>query len=141
MLAGRYRLDAALGTSNPASVWAATHLPSGRKVAIRRLPTASGLPPQALAPLVAELHDAVVVDHPNVARVYEVIEGVAEAPLVVSELLRGETLAQLLAQRPLLSAREVASLLLPVVSAIGTAHARGVVHGRLSASSVFVCSE
>lgn len=141
MLAGRYRLDAALGTSNPASVWAATHLPSGRKVAIRRLPAAAGLPPQALAPLVAELHDAVVVDHPSAARVYEVVEGVADAPLVVSELLRGETLAQLLAQRPQLSVREAASLLVPVVSAVGTAHARGIVHGRLSASSVFVCSE
>jgi eukaryotic-like serine/threonine-protein kinase len=141
MLAGRYRLEAALGTQSPASVWAATHLPSGRKVAIRRLPTAAGLPPQVLAPLVAELHDAVVVDHPSSARVFEVVEGVADAPLVVSELLRGETLAQLLAQRPQLSAREVASLLLPVVSAVGTAHARGIVHGRLSASSVFICNE
>jgi hypothetical protein len=141
MLAGRYRLDAALGASNPASVWAATHLPSGRRVAIRRLPAPPDLPRQALAPLVAELHDAVVVDHLNVARVYEVVEGAAEAPLVVSELLRGETLAQKLASRARLSDRETASLLLPVVSAVGTAHARGVVHGRLSASGVFVCSE
>jgi eukaryotic-like serine/threonine-protein kinase len=137
-LAGRFRLDAALGASSNPRVWAATHLPTGRRVALRRLELPPGLPPRALAQLVAEVRSASAVEHPNVAELYELIEGLDDAPLMVSELLRGETLERKLTQHPMLSLRETASLLLPVVSAVGTAHARGIVHGGLSASSVFL---
>jgi serine/threonine-protein kinase len=137
-LAGRFRLDAALGASSNPRVWAATHLPTGRRVAIRRLELPAGLPPRALAQLVAEVRGAAAVEHPNVAELYELVEGIDDAPLMVSELLRGETLERKLTQHPMLSLRETASLLLPVISAVGTAHARGIVHGGLSASSIFL---
>jgi hypothetical protein len=96
------------------------------------------LPKRAAALLLAEVRAAGSVDHPNVTVLYEVLEGVDEGPLLVSELLRGETLAQKLSRSPMLSVRETASLLLPVVSAVGTAHARGVVHGGLSTAGVFL---
>jgi len=137
-LAGRFRLDAALGTSSNPHVWAATHLPTGRRVALRRLEPPGALPPRAIAQLVSEIKSASAVDHPNVTELYEVVEGLDEAPLMVSELLRGENLERKLTQHPMLSLRETASLLVPVVSAVGTAHARGVVHGGLSASSIFL---
>jgi hypothetical protein len=88
--------------------------------------------------LLGEVRAAASVQHPNVTELYEVVEGVDEGPLLVSELLRGETLEQKLSLHPMLSIRETASLMLPVVSAVGTAHARGVVHGDLSASSVYL---
>jgi serine/threonine protein kinase len=137
-LGGRFRLDAPLGASSNPRVWAATHLPTGRRVAIRRLEPPPALPPRALAQLVAEVRGASAIDHPNVAELYELVEGLDDAPLMVSELLRGETLERKLTQHPMLSLRETASLLLPVVSAVGTAHARGIVHGRLTASSIFL---
>jgi serine/threonine protein kinase len=137
-LGGRFRLDAALGASSNPRVWAATHLPTGRRVAIRRLELPPTMPPRALAQLVGEVRSASAVEHPNVAELYELIEGLDDAPLMVSELLRGETLERKLTQHPMLSLRETASLLVPVVSAVGTAHARGIVHGRLSGSSVFL---
>jgi eukaryotic-like serine/threonine-protein kinase len=135
-LADRYRLDAALGSGSAPSVWAATHLPTGRRVALRRL-EAPELPKRAMAQLAAEVR-ACAVDHPNVAEMYEVLEGAGDTPLLVSELLRGETLAQRLSRSPMLPLREAASLILPVVSAVGTAHARGIVHGGLTASSIFL---
>ncbi|HTV20065.1 MAG TPA: serine/threonine-protein kinase [Polyangiaceae bacterium] len=137
-LSGRFRLDAALGANSNPRVWAATHLPTGRRVAIRRLETPAALPPRGLGALVSELRSAAAIEHPNVTEVYEVVEGLDDSPLMISELLRGETLERKLSQHPMLSLRETASLLLPVVSAVGTAHARGIVHGGLSASSVFL---
>ncbi len=134
-LADRYRLDAALGSGSAPRVWAATHLPTGRRVAVRRLDAAE-LPKRAVAQLAAEVR-ACAVDHPNVTEMYEVLEGEGDA-LLVSELLRGETLARKLSRGPMLPLRETASLILPVVSAVGTAHARGVVHGGLTASSIFL---
>lgn len=137
-LAGRFRLDTALGASSNPRVWAATHVPTGRRVAIRRLDPPTGLPPRVVAQLLTEVRGASVVEHPNVAELYEVVEGLDDAPLMVSEFLRGETLERKLSQNPMLSLRETASLLVPVVSAVGTAHARGIVHGGLAASSVFL---
>jgi serine/threonine protein kinase len=137
-LAGRYRLDAPLGASSNPSVWAATHLPTGRRVAIRRLAPVPELPRRAAVQLLAEVQSAASVEHPNVTELYEVLEGIEEGPLLVSELLRGETLAQQLSRHPMLSLRETASLLLPVVSAVGTAHARGIVHGGLSTTAIFL---
>jgi eukaryotic-like serine/threonine-protein kinase len=90
--------------------------------------------------LLAEVRAAGAVEHPNVTELYEVLEGVDDGPLLVNELLRGETLAQRLSRSPMLSVREAASILLPVVSAVGTAHARGVVHGGLATSGVFLWS-
>jgi eukaryotic-like serine/threonine-protein kinase len=137
-LAGRYRLDAALGASSTPRVWSATHLPTGRRVAIRRLAPVPELPKRAEAQLLAEVRAAASVEHPNVTTLYEVVEGVDEGPLIVSELLRGETLAQKLSRNPMLSVSDAASLILPVVSAVGTAHARGVVHGGLTTGAVFL---
>jgi serine/threonine protein kinase len=137
-LAGRYRLDAALGASSSPRVWAATHLPTGRRVAIRRLPPPEDLPQRAAMQLLGEVRAAASVQHPNVTELYEVLEGVDDGPLLVSELLRGETLEQKLSLHPMLSIRETASLMLPVVSAVGTAHARGIVHGDLAPSSVYL---
>jgi eukaryotic-like serine/threonine-protein kinase len=88
--------------------------------------------------LLGEVRAAASVQHPNVAELYEVVEGLDEGPLLVSELLRGETLEQKLSLHPMLSIREAASLMLPVVSAVGTAHARGIVHGDLAPSSVYL---
>jgi protein kinase-like protein len=137
-LLGRYRLDSPLGTSSRAVVWTGTHLPTGRRVAIRRLPAQPDLLSDQAARVLAEVRSAATVEHPNVAHCYEVFEEGAGSACVVSELLHGEALAQRLSRNPMLSLHETASLLLPVVSALGTAHARGVVHGLLSASSVFV---
>jgi len=137
-LGGRYRLDALLGTDPVTGVWAATHVPSGRRVAVRCLPAAPDLGPAEVARVAAEVRAVSSLQHPSVAPTYDVVLGVAEAPVVVSAMLAGETLAELLTKSPMLSLQQTASLLLPVVSAVGTAHARGIVHGKLSTSSIFI---
>ena len=135
---GRYRLDALLGTDPVTGAWAATHVLTGRRVVIRRMPAAPELSTREAARIVDEMRQVSALEHVNVAPTYEVVLGIAEAPVIVSALLPGETLAELLAKTPMLSLQQTASLLLPVVSAVGTAHARGIVHGRLSTSSVFI---
>lgn len=142
VLAGRYRLERGVGVGPDSAVWAATHLPSGRPVAVRRLDPIPELPRPEVLHLLAEVRSVCALDHPNVARCHEVLGAGAgeeqEAPAIVSELAGGETLAHKLSRAPMLGLEETASILLPVVSAIGTAHARGIVHGRLSSARLFV---
>src|SRR5450755_90628 len=57
---------------------------------------------------------------------------------MVMELLRGETLGSKLARDQWLSMEETAALLLPVVSAVGTAHSLGIVHRDLKPDNLFL---
>jgi serine/threonine protein kinase len=57
---------------------------------------------------------------------------------MVMELLRGETLGAKLLRDERLSLEETAALLLPVVSAVGTAHALGIVHRDLKPDNLFL---
>jgi serine/threonine protein kinase len=54
------------------------------------------------------------------------------------ELLAGETLRTRLARGPRLSLEEAAAILLPVASAVGTAHAQGIVHRDLKPDNIFL---
>jgi serine/threonine protein kinase len=139
-LAGRYRLESPLGASSMAVVWSGIHLPTRRHVALRRLPVQPDLLPGQASRVLADVRASAMVEHPNVAQCYEVLDEREGGPCLVTELLHGETLAQKLSRQPMLSVQEAASLLLPVVSALGTAHARGTVHGLLAASSVFMAT-
>ena len=53
----------------------------------------------------------------------------------------GGSLAALCARRGVLSASEVVTALAPIAAALGQAHERGLVHGRVSASSILLSGE
>jgi serine/threonine protein kinase len=57
---------------------------------------------------------------------------------MVMDLLDGETLGQRIARAQQLDLSETATLLLPAVSAIGTAHERGIVHRDLKPDNIFL---
>src|SRR5688572_8591433 len=138
-LGGRYRLDALLGTDPVTGVWAGTHVSTGRRVALRQLPPAPELSASESARIVDEMRMVSAFEHVHVGPTHEIALGLADGPVISSALLAGETLAELLAKTPMLSLQQTVSLMLPVVSAVGAAHARGIVHGRLSPSNIFIC--
>jgi eukaryotic-like serine/threonine-protein kinase len=140
MLARRYRLVRLLGEGGMGEVWSATHVVTGRRLALKRLlcSRSGSAFDAARARFLLEARSACAVDHPNVVQVFDVVEQTREAPIIVMELLEGETLAARLRREHLLPWSTVADLLLPVVSAVGTAHARGIVHRDLKPSNIFL---
>jgi serine/threonine protein kinase len=78
------------------------------------------------------------VDHPNVLEIIDLLDTGKEPPLLVMELLSGQTLAERLRRTPRLSVEQTARLLLPVVSAVGTAHSLGIVHRDLKPGNIFL---
>jgi serine/threonine-protein kinase len=85
-----------------------------------------------------EARAASAVQHPNVVEVIDVFELDAETPVMVMELLSGETLGRRLARQGQLELDEALAFLLPAVSAVGTAHALGVVHRDLKPENLFL---
>ena len=140
VLVGRYHVDRYLGRGGMGEVWAARDGASGPPVAIKRLlcrPSHRRFA-ELKARFAREARSAVEVRHPNVVEVLEFVDQEHELPLIVMELLEGETLRERLARQVSLAVPEVADVFLPVVSAVGAAHSRGIVHRDLKPANVFL---
>lgn len=137
VVAGRYRTERSLGQGGMGEVWSAVHLVTGKQVALKVLKAEKAARPEAVRRFLREARAATVVGHANVVEVHDVFsfEG---APLMVMELLAGESLAQHLRRVGRLPLPALADLLRPVVSAVGTAHARGIVHRDLKPENIFL---
>src|SRR5579859_6066357 len=138
VIAGRYRLDRQLGQGGMGVVWAATHTITRRAVAMKFLKGPAHARPEMRRRFLREARAASAVKHPSVVEVHDVFELDDETPVMVMDLLTGETLAQRIDTLGKLSIDETAAILLPVVSAVGTAHARGIVHRDLKPENIFL---
>jgi eukaryotic-like serine/threonine-protein kinase len=137
-VAGRYRLDRMLGQGGMGEVWAATHAVTRRSVAMKFVKGPSHTRPELRRRFMREARAASAVQHPNVVEVFDVFELDAETPVMVMELLTGETLGRKLAREAQLDLDEAIATLLPAVSAVGSAHAFGVVHRDLKPENLFL---
>ena len=78
------------------------------------------------------------MQHANIVQIFDVLELDDDAPVIVMELLEGESLAQRLAREGTLTVGDACRILLPVVAAISAAHAAGIVHRDLKPDNVFL---
>jgi serine/threonine-protein kinase len=80
---------------------------------------------------------AAAIKHPNVVDVTDL--GFARGrPYFVMELLEGEELERLLERQGALGPDQLASILVPLVAALGAAHDAGIVHRDLKPGNVFL---
>ncbi|MEZ4221847.1 MAG: protein kinase [Polyangiaceae bacterium] len=136
VLVDRYRLEKMLGEGGFGTVWAATHLGTDKGVALKLLKTSSD--EAVLRRFRREAKAVSAVNHPNVVAVHDIFNLPDGAPVMVMDLLNGQDLGQRLAQVGRLSLGETASILTPILSAIGAAHAAGVVHRDLKPDNIFL---
>ncbi|HET7539854.1 MAG TPA: protein kinase [Polyangiaceae bacterium] len=139
IIAKRYRLDRLLGRGGMGVVWAATHTVTQRTVAVKFLRADSAHANQELRQrFLREARTASAVSHPNVVTISDVFELEDDTPVMVMDLLAGETLGQKLLREKKLSLAQTAAILVQVVSAVGAAHALGIVHRDLKPDNIFV---
>ena len=107
-----------------------------RLVAIKVLAAAMKQDRSALARFEREARILAGLNHPNIVAIYDVgSDGLS--PYVVTELLEGETLADLLKRGPLAPKRAV-SITVQIAEGLMVAHAKGIVHRDLKPSNVFL---
>lgn len=109
-------------------VWAATHTVTRRPVAMKFLKEDYLDNADVRKRFLREASAASALRHPHVVEVLDAFECEDTCPVMVMERLEGETLGQRLARDERLSVEETAALMMPVVSAVGAAHAMGIVH-------------
>ncbi|MEU0899429.1 serine/threonine-protein kinase [Streptomyces massasporeus] len=131
LLAGRYRVTAALGRGGMGIVWKAVDEVLGREVALKELRTYTDAAGPELAALQLrmqrEARAAARVRHPGVIAVHDITQ-VDGRPLIVMELVDGPSLDDVLRERGTLEPGEAAGIGAKVMDALAAAHRAGVLH-------------
>ncbi|HEX2415217.1 MAG TPA: serine/threonine-protein kinase [Thermoleophilaceae bacterium] len=131
----RYRLEQRLGAGGFGVVWQAWDEKLEREVAVKAIPRERGggerVEREALA--------AARLNHPAIVGIYELASDEHDVYLV-SELVRGRTLAELLSAGAL-SDRDAARIGADLCEALAHAHTRGVIHRDVKPQNVIVVAE
>jgi serine/threonine protein kinase len=133
---GRFELMRQLGRGAQATVWLAHDARLDREVAIKLLD------PQA-ADLQEWLHEARAVSrltHPNIVPVFEA-DTIDGQPMLVFEFVDGGTLSDARRGQGPMPPRDAVTLIVGVLDALATAHAKGIVHRDLKPSNLLLTSD
>ena len=132
---GDYRIERELRSEDTGLVYCGKHIVLPRRAAIKVMHPAQAYM-RALA--VQILREACVLEalsHPGVPRVYECGVLDDKRPWVALELITGDTVAELVARHPLAIA-DLVTMVRAAADVLEHAHARGVVHNRLTDASI-----
>jgi Protein kinase domain len=133
-----FDVDQLLGSGWGGELWAARGRASGRPVVLRRLTVADDLASHDLARRAAAR--LVDVQHPHLVRLRGVLSAEG-AVVLVHDQVAGVSLERLLADHGPLVEAEVVTLAVPLAQALAAVHACGLVHGRVSVSSVLLSED
>ena len=120
-------------------VWKARDTRLARDVAVKVLPSEFSADADRLRRFEREARAASALNHPNILTVHDI--GVQDgAPYVVSELLEGETLREVI-EGSALSARRAGDYAIQMAQGLAAAHEKGIVHRDLKPENVFVTKD
>jgi serine/threonine protein kinase len=138
-MAGKYRLESILATGGMATVFAGVHAWTEREVAVKILNYEHARDPEIVRRFLQEARSAAQLKHANVVDVLDMGEDTDGTVYLVLERLHGETLKARM-KRGTLSLREVSALVLPVMRAVASAHAKNVVHRDIKPDNIYLAT-
>lgn len=141
LVAGRYRVQRRIGSGAMGVVWECVDEVLHRTVAVKQLLLQPGLDPgeaeEARQRAMREGRIAARLQHGHAVSVYDVAEDEGQ-PVLVMEYLPSTSLASMMSDHGPLPPREVARIGAQVASALGAAHAVGVVHRDIKPGNILL---
>ena len=134
---GPYKLLQEIGEGGMGAVWLAEQTrPVQRKVALKIIK--AGMDSRnVLARFEAERQALALMDHPNIARIFDGGATAAGRPFFVMELVKGQPITRYCDEHRL-TPRQRLELFVPVCQAIQHAHQKGIIHRDIKPSNVLV---
>ncbi|MFI1508627.1 serine/threonine-protein kinase [Streptomyces sp. NPDC020597] len=140
LVAGRYRLAESIGQGGMGRVWRAVDEVLDRQVAVKEM-RIDGLGAEDARTrrerTLREARATARIDHPNVVRVYDVVDE-GDRLWIVMELVAGRSLEGIMAEEGPLSPLDTARIGLGLVTALRQVHTRGVLHRDIKPGNVLV---
>jgi serine/threonine-protein kinase len=138
---GAYEIIAAIGAGGMGEVYRARDTRLKRDVALKILPESFASDPDRLARFQREAEVLASLNHPNIAAIYGLEEGPAEAGphvhALVMELVEGETLADRIARGPI-PIDEALPVAKQIAEALEAAHEQVIIHRDLKPANIKV---
>lgn len=135
---GPYDIVEPIGAGGMGEVYRATDTRLRRAVALKILPQAFVSDRSRAARFEQEARATAALQHRNVLTIHDF--GTDPMPYLVTELLEGETLADLLS-RGAAPARQAIAWSLQILRAMSAAHAADIIHRDLKPANIFLCAD
>lgn len=138
VLDGKYALLRELGSGGTGTVYEAENLIVGKRIAIKMMNADAFAEADSRTRFVTEARAAARIGHANVVDIHDLGVSKNGVPYIVMELLRGETLEDIIDTRGPLAPGYACELFLQVLAGLSAAHAQGIVHCDLKPANVLV---
>jgi eukaryotic-like serine/threonine-protein kinase len=136
---GPYEIISLIGAGGMGEVYKARDTRLSRIVAVKILPSSFAIDPDRLRRFEQEARAVAALSHPNILAVYDI--GQHEGtPYLVSELLEGESLREMLARGPL-SHRKAVNYSIQVAKGLAAAHDKSIAHRDLKPDNIYITRE
>jgi eukaryotic-like serine/threonine-protein kinase len=137
-IAGRYRIEARVGSGAMGAVYRAEQAGLGRRVALKIVNRDRQVDGDTLARFRREATALSALHHPNTVRVFDFGSTTNGLLFLAMELLEGEPLTDRLLRDGPLPLPVALAITQQVLRSIGEAHARGIVHRDLKPDNIFL---
>ncbi|XP_039761678.1 serine/threonine-protein kinase MARK2-like isoform X4 [Pararge aegeria] len=136
---GKYKLLKTIGKGNFAKVKLAKHVPTGKEVAIKIIDKTQ-LNPSSLQKLFREVRIMKMLDHPNIVKLFQVIETEKTLYLVMEYASGGEVFDYLVLHGRM-KEKEARAKFRQIVSAVQYCHQKRIIHRDLKAENLLLDGE
>ncbi|HYK90154.1 MAG TPA: serine/threonine-protein kinase, partial [Acidobacteriota bacterium] len=136
---GPYEILSLIGRGGMGEVYKALDTRLGRVDALKILPVKLAADPGRLRRFVREAKAASLLNHPNIATIYEIGESDG-IHWIAMELVEGQTLAERIKERPL-EVEEVLDVSIQAAEGLEAAHKKGIIHRDIKPANLMLTPE